>query len=41
MVDGRKETEGRRWEKGNWRQEIGEGKCIREKEGEGRWDKGE
>ncbi len=41
MVDGRKETEGRRWEKGDWRQETGEGKCRREKEGEERWDKDE
>ncbi len=31
MVDGRKETEGRRWEKGNGRQDMG-GK------GRGRWD---
>jgi hypothetical protein len=40
-VDGRKETGGRRWEKGDGRQEMGAGKCLREKEGQGRWDKGE
>jgi hypothetical protein len=31
MVDGRRETEGRRWEKGDGRQEMGE-------RGRGRWD---